>query len=63
MSAKYDRTGRQVRACERAMRRGEVPGIEKRLSFKDVTLPLLIGTALFIIVGVLIDPSSMFTIR
>lgn len=63
MRAKYDRTGRQVRACERAMRRGDVPGIEKGLSFKDVTLPLLIGTALFIVFGLLFDPTSIFTVR
>ena len=58
MSGKYDRTGKQVRAIEREMRAqgsGQNPG--------DYVVPLVIGTALFIIIGCLVDPTSMFTLR
>lgn len=54
----YDITGKQYRAEQRARRYERT---EPR--FRDYGLPLVIGTVIFIVIGCLIDPTSMFTLR
>lgn len=54
----YDITGRQYRAEQRAKRHGRT---EPR--FRDYGLPLVIGTVIFILIALFVDPTSMFTLR
>lgn len=54
----YDITGKQYRNEQR----------EKRFSrtepkAREYMIPLVIGTVIFIVIGCLIDPTSMFTLR
>lgn len=58
MRETYDITGKQYRNEQRA-RRYERTEPKAR----EYMIPLIIGTALFIVIGCLIDPTSMFTLR
>lgn len=50
MRGKYDRTGRQVRANERAMRRSKVPGIDRETVIWDYVIPICAGLVFGILV-------------
>lgn len=54
----YNMTGKEVRRHERERRNrpAEPP-------MRDWAIPMAIAFALFLIVGVLVDPTSIFTIR
>ena len=58
MRETYDITGKQYRNEQRAKR---FERNEPR--FRDYGVPIAIAVAVFILVGLLVDPTSMFTLR
>lgn len=54
----YDINGRQYRDAQRAKRHGRT---EPR--FRDYGIPLIVGTVIFILIALFVDPTSMFTLR
>lgn len=54
----YDITGKQYRNEQRAKRYERTEP-----KTREYMIPLVIGTVIFIVIGVLVDPTSMFTLR
>lgn len=54
----YDINGRQYRDAQMAKRYERTePG------FRDYGIPLIVGTVIFILIALFVDPTSMFTLR